>query len=914
MLKRVQKRDNSIVDYDHEKIKTVVRRVAEEVGKKNIPKVVEEVSEKITEQVEFNYFEEDIPHVEELQDLVEETLMKLGYTRMAKAYILYREGRSKTRKKRKENSLLSDEFLSKYKHKPNPFPTELGEFIYYRTYSRWLPEEQRREYWWETVKRAVEYNCSLAPTTQKEAEELFEGVYNFKNFLAGRTLWTGGTEASKKYPMSNYNCAGTIVDSFKTYEDLFYLLMIGAGVGVRVLKEDVKNLPPVRTYVKVLHKYYQPRPKEERQELTSFSYDNDTIEIHVGDSKEGWVQALSLYFQVLYRHEFSIINKIMFNYNSVRPKGERLKTFGGTASGHQSIKRMFDKLHNLISKKDGEKVELEPLDALDIANIIGENVVSGGVRRTSEIGLFDVDDEEVKTAKNGLYKQEDGEWKVDKEIEHRQMSNNSIYYKEKPSREQLSWHVKQMRYSGEPGFINAEEAGRRRENFQMVNPCFTGDMKLLAIDGYERLDELAKYDIVTLINKDGKVSNGKVWSNGVKDIVKVSFYNRPPIKCTPDHVFMTNEGEGVEAKNLKGKVIMPYFDSDIRRYELLVKDVQPAGREEVFDFSEPKTHWGVVEGAVVHNCAEILLDSDGMCNLVSLNVMGFVEDGELKREEIMEAQKRNVRSAYRMALVDFELPKWDKVNKRDRLIGLSLTGWQDAMNALDWEDKKDKQRELLEQLREIAELEAERYSNKLNDEEPVLVTTIKPEGTQTQMPTVSSGLHYNHSPYYIRRVRINANDPLVKVAEDLGWNVKNEVGQEGEDLTTKVIEFPVKAPKGKVKGSVSAIEQLETYKLFMESYVDHNASITVHVRDNEWEEVEQWLWDNWDSVVGVSFIPYNDAFYDLMPYEEIEKEEYEEMVENMEEFKPHLVNKYEKGAKERELEQDECENGVCPVR
>ena len=182
------------------------------------------------------------------------------------------------------------------------------------------------------------------------------------------------------------------------------------------------------------------------------------------------------------------------------------------------------------------------------------------------------------------------------------------------------------------------------------------------------------------------------------------------------------------------------------------------------------------------------------------------------------------------------------------------------------------------------------------------------------MPTVSSGLHYNHSPYYIRRVRINANDPLVKVAEDLGWNVKNEVGQEGEDLTTKVIEFPVKAPKGKVKGSVSAIEQLETYKLFMESYVDHNASITVHVRDNEWEEVEQWLWDNWDSVVGVSFIPYNDAFYDLMPYEEIEKEEYEEMVENMEEFKPHLVNKYEKGAKERELEQDECENGVCPVR
>jgi ribonucleoside-diphosphate reductase alpha chain/ribonucleoside-triphosphate reductase len=101
----------------------------------------------------------------------------------------------------------------------------------------------------------------------------------------------------------------------------------------------------------------------------------------------------------------------------------------------------------------------------------------------------------------------------------------------------------------------------------------------------------------------------------------------------------------------------------------------------------------------------------------------------------------------------------------------------------------------------------------------------------------------------------------------------------------------------------------------MQEYVDHNASITVHVREDEWDDVEQWLWDNWEYVFGVSFLPYSDSFYDLMPYEECSKEEYEELAEKMGTFKPSLVNKYEKAhQKERELDNDGCEEGVCPVR
>src|SRR5699024_8169352 len=163
------------------------------------------------------------------------------------------------------------------------------------------------------------------------------------------------------------------------------------------------------------------------------------------------------------------VHRLCIVYYSIRQKGERLKTFGGTASGYGSMMAMVGKIHKVITaagRREGKTwVRLRPIDLLDIANIIGENVVSGGVRRTSEIGLIDADDTACIQAKSQLYRQVGGRWEINREIAHRQMSNNSIYYQSKPSREQLHWHLQQMRYSGEPGWINEEAGARRRPNF-----------------------------------------------------------------------------------------------------------------------------------------------------------------------------------------------------------------------------------------------------------------------------------------------------------------------------------------------------------------------------------------------------------------------------------------------------------------
>jgi adenosylcobalamin-dependent ribonucleoside-triphosphate reductase len=404
------------------------------------------------------------------------------------------------------------------------------------------------------------------------------------------------------------------------------------------------------------------------------------------------------------------------------------------------------------------------------------------VRRTSEIILFDASDKEILNAKNDLYEQVDGKWKINQELIHRQMSNNSIFYKKKPTREKWAEHIKKMRFSGEPGSVNSEAASRRRPNFQGVNPC-----------------------------------------------------------------------------------------------------------------------------------VEILLNNRGLCNLTTLNLMAFVKNGLIMIEELLEAQRLSGRASYRMTNVELELPKWDMIQKDERLTGCSLTGWQDMVNAtnLSIED----QITLLEQLREAAIAGADEVAEQLGTNKSLLVTTIKPEGTISQLPTVSSGLHYSHSPYYIRRVRINSHDPLVEVCEELGFPIKPEVGQEWETCRTKVIEFPVKAPEGRTKYDVSALEQLENYKMFMKHYVQHNASITVHVRDHEWSLVEQWMWDNWDDTVAVSFLSLDDSFYELLPYEAIDEEEYNRRFEEVgnKHITPLKIAKYEKVFKEFELDES-CDAGVCPIR
>ena len=286
-------------------------------------------------------------------------------------------------------------------------------------------------------------------------------------------------------------------------------------------------------------------------------------------------------------------------------------------------------------------------------------------------------------------------------------------------------------------------------------------------------------------------------------------------------------------------------------------------------------------------------------------------DGTYDKEAMINAQRLSAKMGYRMATIELELHTWDLVNKEDRLTGCSLTGVMDFVNATKMSNEE--LGELLTELRDIAIEEANKLADFLGMNRPKLVTCNKPSGTISQLPVVSSGVHFSHSPYYIRRVRVSSNDPLAKVMCESGFKWSPEVGQTEDNHSIKVFEFPVKAPEGKTKYDVSAIEQLELYKLIMKTYVQHNASNTIHVRPREWDEVEQWVWDNWDDIVGVTFLSLDDSFYQLLPYEAISKEQYDDMVNKIPKINLSLLKKYET-FEEFELMESDCTSNGCPVK
>jgi ribonucleoside-diphosphate reductase alpha chain/ribonucleoside-triphosphate reductase len=213
--------------------------------------------------------------------------------------------------------------------------------------------------------------------TKEEAQKLFDNMFNLRQFLSGRTMWTGGTEVAKKYPMSNFNCSFTTISKVEDFSELFYLLMLGCGVGVRMLKEDVAKIPKMRTSYELIHQEYSPVAKYSREDLTSVRFRKQVAMITVGDSKTGWVDALKNYFNIITHHDYHHIDTIIFIYDNVRPNGEKLKTFGGTASGHEALKDLFTKIDRTLRKIPSMSpfVRLRPIDALDICNIIGEGVV-----------------------------------------------------------------------------------------------------------------------------------------------------------------------------------------------------------------------------------------------------------------------------------------------------------------------------------------------------------------------------------------------------------------------------------------------------------------------------------------------------------------------------------------------------------
>lgn len=346
-------------------------------------------------------------------------------------------------------------------------------------------------------------------------------------------------------------------------------------------------------------------------------------------------------------------------------------------------------------------------------------------------------------------------------------------------------------------------------------------------------------------------------------------------------------------------------------------------RADVFCFGVPTTQSFDLPTCHSGNCSEILLDDSGVCNLVTLNLMAFAKspswDG-VDWQDLFITARTLTRHAIRIALLEFPegFERWNLVQERDRLIGVSFTGYGNFVDYLNLTPSQ--QSEFLKKLREVIHKEAREYAAWLGIREPILKTTVKPEGTLSLLPGVSHGVHPDWAPYYFRRVRMSKVDAVAQALKALGMTPypAPETGAKTlEEAHTWVYEFPVKSPAKRTVYEYTALEQLERYKLVMQHYTDHNVSITVNFERHEIPEIARWIYENWNHYVGISFLRKDTSVYPLQPLEAITEEQYKVaklLMPDLSRLKE-TVDAIERGDYQATDDLDpSCATGVCPVR
>ncbi|QIG69451.1 putative ribonucleoside reductase [Rhizobium phage RHph_N3_13] len=219
---------------------------------------------------------------------------------------------------------------------------------------------------------------------------------------------------------------------------------------------------------------------------------------------------------------------------------------------------------------------------------------------------------------------------------------------------------------------------------------------------------------------------------------------------------------------------------------------------------------------------------------------------------------------------------WQKNTEEERLLGVSLTGIMDSSLT---NGKEGDLKGLLETLKKrTIEVNAD-LSASIGINASTSITCVKPSGTVSQLVDSASGIHARHSEYYIRSVRGDNKDPLTQFLKDSG--IPNEPDVMKPDQTT-VFYFPIKSPEGAVtRNDMTALEQLELWKIYQLHWCEHKPSVTVTVQEKEWPEVGSWVYNNFDLISGVSFLPHSDHTYRQAPYEQCDEKKYLEFVEKM---------------------------------
>ena len=273
-------------------------------------------------------------------------------------------------------------------------------------------------------------------------------------------------------------------------------------------------------------------------------------------------------------------------------------------------------------------------------------------------------------------------------------------------------------------------------------------------------------------------------------------------------------------------------------------------------------------------CSEIILRSREFCNLTECVIRGWDDSKSLKKK----VRLATILGTWQSTLTNFKYltGEWKRNCSDERLLGVSLTGIMDNPDTNGGNSGLDGR---LRELRNECIKTNKEWSDRLDIPQSAAITCVKPSGTVSQLVDSASGIHARHNPYYIRTVRGDNKDPITKFMKDAGFPNEPDVTKPNH---TTVFSFPMKSPSGAVcRTDMTALEQLELWKVYAQNWCEHKPSVTISVKEDEWVGTASWVYENFDEISGISFLPFSDHTYKQAPYQDCTEKEYEETLNQM---------------------------------
>lgn len=521
--------------------------------------------------------------------------------------------------------------------------------------------------------------------------------------------------------------------------------------------------------------------------------------------------------------------------------------------------------------EDYEELDTYDLEIEDIHMFTADGLV---VHNSALISLSNVNDQKLSSAKAG-------QWWVDNP--QRALANNSAVYNEKPDfetffKEMLSLYTSK---SGERGIFSRSAAknvvkrnGRRDpEHVWGTNPSLRKGTKVWTTNGFFPIEQLENKEFFVK-NLNGKISPAKCWLSGNdKQLYKIVLNDGHEYYCTAEHKWpVWNNTKFIKKTTLEltsGDILPKNPDEKIK-----IKSIEKTDLfEDVWDISvQDDTHCFQLDHCITGNCSEILLRPYEKCNLTEV-IIRSDDDKETLKEKVKIA---TIFGTLQSSLTNFRYLRkiWKKNAEEEALLGVSLTGIMD--NKLMYDDKNLP--DLLEELRNVAIETNKKWAERIGVNPSTAVTCVKPSGSISQLADTASGIHPRFSKYYIRTVRADKKDPLATAMIEAGFPHE-------EDITNPsnwVFSFPKKSPDEAVlTNDIGTLGQLKLWKIYQDHWCEHKPSMTCYYTDDSFFDICQWVWNNFDTISGISFLPYSEHSYQQAPYQEIDKETYDKLLEKM---------------------------------